>query len=106
MEFPGALRRFRVPRPLLVDVSSGVGKDAAVKIRAIPGHDESAGAAGTVAHCGSAIRVFRQLDVVLLLDKWQDLCLYKLRVLAGHRVVLEAALTALGVTTAVPDRYG
>ena len=67
----------------------------------IPRHDQGAGTAGAAAHGGAAVGVFGQLHVVLLLDERKHFFLDPLGVEAGHGVVFQAALAALGVAAAV-----
>ena len=92
--------------PLLIDVGSGVGEDAVVEIGMVPGHDERAGSAGAAAHGGAAVGIVRELDVGFGFDARQDFVFDELGVVAGHGVVFEAALAALGVTAAVADGDG
>src|SRR5581483_11994398 len=63
--FPGAVRRFGAEGRLLIDVSARIGQDAMVEIGMIPSHGERGGPAGTAAHCGAAIGVFGEGDVVV-----------------------------------------
>ena len=91
---------------MLVDEGAGVGEDAVVELGVIPGHDEGAGGAGAAADGGAAVGIVGELDVGLGFDERQDFVLDELGVLAGHGVVLEAALAALGVAAAVADGDG
>ena len=77
-----------------------------IELRVIPGHDERDGSAGTSAGGGAAFGVAGELDMIARLDLREDFLLDKFRVAAGHGVVLEAALAALGVAGAVGDRDG
>jgi hypothetical protein len=106
VEAPGAERGFGVPGPLLVDVGAGEGEDAVVEVGAVPGHDQGAGAAGAAAHGGAGVGVFGELDVALRLDEGEHFGFDELGVEAGHGVVFQAALAALGVAAAVADGDG
>ena len=68
----------------------------------IPGHDQRRRPAGAAAR-RRALGILRQRHVVLLLDDRQHFAFDELGVAARHRVVLEAALAALGVAAAVAD---
>ena len=106
VELPCAAGGVGVGWPLLVHEGSGVGQDAVVKLGVVPGHDEGTGASGAAAHGGSAVGVVGKGDVELRLDAGKDFVLDELGVVAGHGVVFEAALGALGVATAVGDGDG
>ena len=77
-----------------------------IKLGVIPGHDERARAAGTAAHGGAAIGIVGEFDVGFFFDQRQHFVFDELGVLAGHGVVLETALAALGVAAAVADGDG
>ena len=77
-----------------------------VKIVVIPGHCQGCRSARAAAHCGPTIWIFGEFDVILLFDEGEDLGFDELDVAAGHGVVFEAALAALGVAAAVADGDG
>ena len=106
MEAPGALRSFGVPGPLLIDVGSGVGEDAVVEVGVVPGHDEGAGAPGAAAHGGAGVGIVAEFDVGLDFDEGEDFVLDEFGVVGREGVVLETALGALRVSSAVLDGYG
>jgi len=106
VEAPGTLRSLRVPRPLLVDVGTGVSEDAVVEVGVIPGHDEGTGATGAAAHGGAGVGIVAELDVGLCFDKGKNLMFYELGVVGGHGVVFETAFAALRVASAVLDGDG
>src|SRR5262249_34489794 len=62
--------------------------------------------AGAVAHGRATVGVFGQLDFTALLHPRQDLGFNVIRIHAGHRVILLAALMPLGVAAAVGDHNG
>src|SRR5271155_3612110 len=68
-----------------------------------PRHRERGDAARTDAHRSSAVRVFGQLDVGMLLDERQHFIFHPLGISAGYRVVLKAALAALRILSACAD---
>ena len=78
-----------------------------VEIGAIPGHDRARTTPPElqpiVARPSGSLVSF---TLHLLLDQRQHLGLDELGVQAGHRVVFQAALAALGVAAAVADRDG
>ena len=106
VELPCAVRGLRIVRPLLVDPGAGVGEHSGVPLRVVPGHDESAGSAGAATHGGAAFWVVGQLDVGFGFYARQDFGFDELGVAAGHGVVFEATLAALGVAAAVADGDG
>ncbi len=101
---PCAMRRLRIPRPLLVHIRAGICQHAVIPLRVVPRHLQRARAARTVARRRAPVRIVRQLHVRVALHRRQHLVLDKLGILARHRVVLKAALAALRVAAAVLDR--
>src|SRR5258708_29936160 len=100
------MRSLSIPGPLLVNECSRVGKDSVVKLRVIPGHDESAGAARTVSHGRTGIGIFRELNVSASFYNRQDFFLDEFSVNTGHSVVLQTAFAALRISASVGDRDG
>ncbi len=103
MELPCAMRRLRVPRPLLIHVRAGVGEHAVVPLRVKPRHRERRGAARAAAHRRAAVGIRRERHVEVVRDLRQHFLLDELGVEARHGVVLEAALAALRVAAARVD---
>ena len=65
----GTMRELRIGWPLLVHIGAGVGEHAPVPLRVKPGHGEGAGRAGADAHGRAALRIGRQPDGKLRLDR-------------------------------------
>ena len=63
VEFPRAVRRLGVRRPLLVHVGAGVGQHAVIQLRVIPRHDQRRRSAGAAAHRRAPFGILRQLHV-------------------------------------------
>ena len=95
------MRELRVGRPLLIDVGAGVGEDAVVELRVVPGHDERAGAAGASTHGGAGLGVVGELNVNVRLNRWEHLLFHKLRVTARHGVVFQATFAALRIASTI-----
>ena len=102
----GTVRRFGMVRPLLIYPCAGVGKNAMVKFRVIPRHDQGAGGAGAAAHGCAALGILRQQHVKAGLDLGKHFGLDEIGVASGHGVVFKTAFAALGVASAVRNRDG
>src|SRR5271169_6938903 len=68
-----------------------------------PRHGKRGDAARTDAHGRSAVRIFGQFDVRVLLDERQHFVLHPLGIGAGDGVVFKAALAALRILSAGAD---
>jgi hypothetical protein len=76
-----------------------------VQVRSVPRHAQRGRGAGAAAHRGTRVRVSGQPDIELLLDEREHFRLDEFGVLPRHRVVLQAALAALGVAAAVTNGH-
>src|SRR3954453_4958778 len=106
VEFPGTVRRFGVRRPLLIDERAGVRENAMVEVRSIPGHRECARSARAAAHRGAGVWIAREFYVAARFDEREHFGFDEFGVAAGHGIVFEAALAALGIASTVGDRNG
>ena len=106
VEIPGAIGCFRIERPLLVNISAGVGDDPVIPFRVIPRHLQGRRTARTTAHDRAPLRVFGQLHLVILFNQREHFGLNEFREFSGHRVVFQAALAALGIAAAIGNHDG
>src|SRR5882762_4062258 len=103
VKLPGTVRRLRIVRPLLVYECSGICKNAMIKLRVIPSHDQGARTSRAAAHGCTRVRILSEFDVSLALHQGQNFALHKLGINSGHCVVLKTAFTPLRVSAAVAD---
>ena len=89
-------------RPLLVYISAGISQHAVVKVGMIPGHDQCARTAGAAAHRRAASGSWVNFTLAAFSASGST-SFSTNSALAGHGVVFEAALAALGVAAAVAD---
>src|SRR5712672_4808407 len=103
VKLPGTVRRLRIVRPLLIYECSGIRKNAVIKLRVIPSHDQDARASRAAAHGCSAAGIICEFHMSLRFHSRQDFFLYEFGIGSGHRVVLKTSLTSLRVSAAVAN---